>query len=48
MGIPKTVGGQFLLPEGGRCDMSITEVLSLGILICNIIQIMLNCSNKKK
>ena len=46
MGIPKTVGGQFLLPERGVA-MSIIEVLTLGILICDIIQIALN-SNKKK
>ena len=46
MGIPETVGGQFLLPEMGRCYMSITEVLTLGILICNIIKIVLDSKKK--
>ncbi len=46
MGIPETVGGQFLLPERGVV-MGVIEVLTLGLLICAVIQIMQN-SNKKK
>ena len=47
MGIPKTVGGQSLLPERGVA-MGVMEVLTLGLLICAIIQIMQNSNNKKK
>ena len=46
MSIPETVGGQFLLPERGVV-MGVIEVLTLGLLICAVIQIMQN-SNKKK
>ncbi len=46
MSIPETVGGQFLLPERGRCFMSIIEVLTLGILICDIIKILLDSKKK--
>ena len=45
----KTVGGSNLPPEMEVSDMSVSDVISLLLLITNIVELVFNiCNNKKK